>query len=149
MAWRTQLLVLCALSLFVSACSYKPLITTYAVDVPVNRSDVVAATVSVLQQEGYAIALANENVGVVTTEWQDTTSGLLKVLGALGNSPAGERKQISASVSVDGKQIVLQLTKQNLTTLGGWNNARPSTKDKKEIDRLLAMITAYVSRRDE
>ncbi|MDP2703966.1 MAG: hypothetical protein Q8P01_01990 [bacterium] len=122
---------------------------TYAVDVPVDRSDVVAATVSVLQQEGYAIALANENVGVVTTEWQDTTSGLLKFAGAFSGTAAGERKQISASVSVDGKQIVLQLTKQNLTTLGGWNNARPSTKDKEEVDRLLAVITAYVSRRDE
>ncbi len=132
--------------LLITGCSYKPLIIDYAVDAPADRAAIVAATVSVLQQEGYAIALANENVGVVTTEWQDTTSGASKVVGALFNSPSGQRKQITTTVSVDGRRVVLQLTKQEQAALGGWRNARPSGRDRHEMRRLLAQIAALVRR---
>ena len=115
-------------------CDTKPIL--YSEDVPevVDKPSVAAAAIQALQARGYTIALINETTGTVTTEWSDVT-------GVMGHIfEVSTRKRVMVSVSLDGRNISVQMTKQERTETMGWRNDVISGKDKREVQRILREI---------
>ncbi len=112
----------------------KPYITTVMVDATVDSKRLLAAAVEILTKEGYAIALANEGVGTITTDWAD--------LGDLTSLVTGDEleRRISISLQADGRSIHLQLSRQR----DGMNVLVPKG-DKKKADGLLRQIAASLA----
>jgi len=118
----------------VVGCDTRPIL--YSEDVPevVDKPSVAAAAVQALQARGYTIALINETTGTVTTEWADVT-------GVMGHIfEMSTRKRVMVSVSLDGRNVSVQMTKQERTETMGWRNDVMSRKDKRETQRILEEI---------
>jgi hypothetical protein len=118
----------------VVGCDTRPIL--YSEDVPevVDKPSVAAAAVQALQTRGYTIALINETTGTVTTEWTDVT-------GVMGHIfEVSTRKRVMVSVSLDGRNVSVQMTKQERTETMGWRNDVMSRKDKREAQRILEEI---------
>ncbi len=120
-------------------CSFKPILITETVPEPVDKSVVTATAIQVLQTKGYTIALANEKIGTVTTEWADATG-----FWDLGSN---RRKQVMVSVSPDGKSVNVQMTMQLKNTKAGeeWENARIGKKETQQTQEILREILEYIS----
>ncbi len=115
-------------------CDTKPIL--YSEDVPevVDKPSVAAAAVQVLQARGYTIALINESTGTVTTEWADAT-GVIDHIFEMNT-----RKRVMVSVSLDGTNVSVQMTKQERTETMGWRNDVIGRKEKREAKRILQEI---------
>lgn len=120
-------------------CSFKPILITETVPEPVERSLVTATAIQVLQTKGYTIALANEKIGTVTTEWADATG-----FWDLGSS--NRRKQVMVSVSPDGKSVNVQMTMQLKGKEAGeeWGNTRIGKKETQQTQEILREILQYI-----
>ncbi len=142
---RLALLGLCAIAVTAGCATHVPVIRTYASPEPVNKPDVVGAAVQVLQARGYNLALVNENVGVLTTEWADDTSVGTKVLNVLAGAKTNNRKQIGVSVAQDAREITVTVTRQEQDEFSSWNNQAPSDAQRQEGDEILAEIRARLA----
>ncbi|MBI1929580.1 hypothetical protein HYR99_35705 [Candidatus Poribacteria bacterium] len=98
-----------------------------------------ATAIQVLQTKGYTIALANEKIGTVTTEWADATG-----FWDLGSS--NRRKQVMVSVSPDGKSVNVQMTMQLKGKEAGeeWGNTRIGKKETQQTQEILREILQYI-----
>lgn len=75
----------------------------------VAPTEIVAASVSVLQDNGFVLNLVNDKVGVVTTEWKSLTSGFAQGLSmALGGTASARRIKLSISVAANTNTIKIQ-----------------------------------------
>lgn len=142
---RLALLGLCAIAVTAGCATHLPVIRTYASPEPVNKPDVVGAAVQVLQARGYNLALVNENVGVLTTEWADDTSVGTQVLSVLSGDTTNHRKQIGVSVSSDALQITVTVTRQEQNEFSSWANQEPSDDQRQEGDEILAEIRSHLA----
>jgi len=115
-------------------CDTKPVLYSEEVPEEVEKPSVAAAAVQALQSRGYTIALINETTGTVTTEWSDVTG----VIGHIFETRT--RKRVMVSVSLDGTNISVQMTKQEKTEEMGWRNDVMSGKDKREVRKILEDI---------
>ncbi|MBT3269711.1 outer membrane protein assembly factor BamC [Candidatus Poribacteria bacterium] len=140
---RLALLGLCAVA--VGCATHLPVIRTYSSPEPVSKADVMAAAVQVLQTRGYNMAMVNENVGVLTTEWADDTSVGTQVLSALVGDKTNQRKQIGVSVAPDAREITVTVTRQEQNDFTSWTNQERSDEQREEGDEILAEIRTHLT----
>ena len=122
-----------------------PVILTHDSAEPVSKVDVVSAGVHVLQQRGYNLAMVNENVGVLTTEWADDTSVGTEIFSILTDDKVNHRKQVGVSVSPDSMAVTVTVTRQEQHDNSAWSNQEPSDDQREEADAILGEILAYVA----
>ncbi len=68
--------------------------------------DIMAAVISTLQDRGFSINLANEKIGIITTEWMSLTSGSSKVFQkVLLGSAETKRMRISINIDKNNRKI--------------------------------------------
>ena len=130
--------LLLAMSMVVG-CAFKPILLTEAVPQVVDKPFVTAAAIQALQARGYAIALANEATGTVTTEWADATGVMGKIFDT------NTRKRVMVSVSPDGQNVSVQMTKQEKTGKKEWENAEIGKKETQQAREILQEILQSVS----
>ena len=136
---------LCALTLALGCATHLPVIRTHATPEPVSKGEVVAAAVQVLQQRGYSMALVNENVGVLATEWADDTSVGTKMISVIADERTNHRKQVAVSVSPDAMELTVTVSRQEQTENSAWSNREPSDGQREEADAILGEILAYAA----
>ena len=98
------------LILFIAFCSCTVTQYTYKSQFSDELSveDVVAASVSVLTQNGFTIMMANENIGTVTTDWNNLTSrGSAVAQQMFTGSSTSRLLKISVNVDKNSKTIKL------------------------------------------
>ena len=84
---------------------------------PVNVDDIVGATVSVLQDSGYNVAVLNEKLGLVTTEWKSLTSGGSQAAQMIFLGSADTRRiKLSINVLKPSKMIKISPTVERQTS---------------------------------
>ena len=137
--WRGSVLTLLLAVSMVVGCAYKPILLTEAVPQVVDKPFVTAAAIQALQARGYAIALANEATGTVTTEWADATGVMGKIFDT------NTRKRVMVSVSPDGQNVSVQMTKQEKTGREEWENAEIGKKEAQQAQEILQEILQSVS----
>lgn len=111
---------------------------TYRMPLPKNleNQDIVAAAVSTLQDNGYSIMLANEKIGLVSTEYRGLTGNVNKAFQkAFGGYAETERMKIT--ISVDKKSGIIKMNPVLETiTEGMYGGAgAPSNKSLAEAQR--------------
>lgn len=95
----------------------------------IDPADLAAAAVAILQEAGYAIELANERIGTVTTDWAHNSGFVENVM-----SQGRIRRRVMVSI-LEEKTIRLQLSYQ----MGGQSRVVPQD-DRKKADELLGKI---------
>ncbi len=83
---------------------------TYRLPIPkkFENSDIVAAAVSTFQDNGFTIMLANEKIGIVSTDWKGLTSGFSQGLQKVfAGSAVTDRMKIS--LSIDSRNGIIKL----------------------------------------
>ena len=111
------LLIASVVATAVGCSAYPPYLLTATPDVPVDRMSAVEAAVVTLQDAGYTITTANENLGIVTTDWMDKTSlGTMLVYGG------SDRKRVSIHIVRTGDKLTVQITKQTKSLLRDYLN---------------------------
>lgn len=112
-----------------------------------NISDITAAAAVALQNHEFSIAVINDNIGVVTTNWKDvkpteikTLEGVSSVLGALSGEKlqrrTGWRMMVTITVDKQTRKIKLKPIKQIESKYGGWNNAKLNEAEEKMLNQI-------------
>ena len=109
------------ISLTLSGCAS---ITMPTLKVPysegINVSDITASAVIAFQDKGFAIQTVNDNIGLVTTEWKDITSGgeiaaeavfgiLNTLAGDTSNSYTADEKRLKLTLIVDKSNNIIRI----------------------------------------
>ena len=139
---RTPIALLSVVVATAVGCSaYPAYLLTAVPDAPVDRMSAVEATVVVLQDSGYTVTVANENLGIVTTDWADKTNIGTKLLYGVSG---GKRKRVSVNVGRGGDKLTVQITSQSRSVLQGWQNNAPGEREREEAKELLRQIHALL-----
>ena len=121
------------------APAYPPYLLTAIPDAELERLPAVDATVTVLQRAGYTVAMANHELGVVTTDWADRSDR-----GALFFVGTSVQRRVSANVLRNGQEISVQITTQTKPSWQGWRNAKAGEKEREEGKDLVRQIHALL-----
>jgi hypothetical protein len=107
----------------------------------VKKEDVVAASVNILQTEGFTINTANEKLGLITTEWKSLTNETGATFNKLlfGSS---QNRRVKISISVNEKTNTIIMNPVVETATSGWTSSTGQTEatmnddEKKLIDKI-------------
>ncbi|MDP6116872.1 MAG: hypothetical protein QGG53_33840 [Planctomycetota bacterium] len=95
----------------------------------------INASVTVLQEQGYTVIAADSEAGIVTTDWRDESSFAGQIF--LDES---HRSRISVVVDFYSNSLTVQMTKQIKDGDAPWRNDGLSGKDRDRIQTILLQI---------
>ena len=121
----TVLLSVLVVATLAGCSAYPAYLLTAVPEAPIDRLSATEAAVAVLQDGGYTTTTANENLGIVTTDWADKTNIGTKLLYGVGG---GKRKRVSINIGRGGDKLTVQITSQSRSALRGWENNAPGER---------------------
>lgn len=135
---KVKNVLLIMLLVVISGCAVT--MYTYRTNYPVSVSteDIVAAAISALQDTGFTIAVANERIGIVSTDWKALTSaGSVVFQKILSGSATTRRMKMTISVTKQSNLIKLNPIVQEKDSWGGHANKNISEKEKKLAEKVI------------
>ena len=100
-------------------------------------SELVNASVIVLQDEGYTVITADSEAGVVTTDWRAESSFAGQLL-----LQESHRTRISVVVDLSTHNLSVQMTRQVKDGNAPWRNRGLTGKDNSRLRSILSRIQA-------
>ncbi|MFH1824973.1 MAG: hypothetical protein ABH873_07110 [Candidatus Firestonebacteria bacterium] len=116
----------------------------------IKKDDVVAASVNILQNEGFTITTANEKLGLITTEWKSLTNETGAAIGKILFGSA-ENRRVKISISVNEKTNLITMNPIVETSTSGWVSSTTSSEatmnvnEKKLIDKIAIDIATSLN----
>ena len=132
--FRPTLLILSAL-FYVGCDVVDPTLLSGPIEEGVSSSDLINASVVVLQTQGYTVVTADREAGVVTTAWRDESSFAGQVF-----LETSRRTRVSVVVDFYTKHVTIQMTKQVKEGDTSWRNDDLSGKDHGMAQEILTEL---------
>lgn len=150
--------------LFLTACSSTPT-QIKMVNQPLSKlenerkKDIMNATAMVFMDNGFDIMFMNENLGIINTNWRDTTSKSEKNINSLGNlsralgggitTDTNTRMQIQFKLNENEYKLLPKLQRTS-TQKGGLTSGTQSTNEMKikedsDYGKLIEKITSDIN----
>lgn len=133
--------LLLVLFIFIFGCAVTRY--TYRTNFPVaiTTEDIVAASISALQDMGFTITVANEKIGLVSTDWKALTSaGSVAFQKILSGSATTRRMKISISIDKRSNLIKLNPMVQEKDSWGGHADKNLGDREKKLAEKVINRI---------
>jgi hypothetical protein len=125
---------------------------TYRMPMPesLEKTDMIAAIVSTLQDNGYSINTANEKLGLVTTEYKSLTGGFAKGF-SMAMAGSADCRRIKVSCTVDSRTKCIKINpiveniRESVYGVGAPSRVNMSDNEQSQIMKLSNEIADKIS----